>query len=134
MLAMHVANCGDFNDEKGRRISKRSFGERIAWTNNNRALIESIAADPIRTVEEWRKADSQFQFVAACMEMAQAWRDPNFKTRMPVAFDATSSGIQHYVLMMKDEVTARRSTLSTRGHLPWPNWLRSIRPLQAVAS
>ena len=106
MLAMHVANCGDFDDEKGRRISKRSFGERIAWTNNNRARIERIAADPIGTVREWEKADSPFLFVAACMEMAEAWRDPNFKTRMPVAFDATSSGIQHYTLMMKDEVTA----------------------------
>jgi Autographiviridae RNA polymerase len=112
MLAIHTANCGDFNDEEGRRISKRSFGERIAWVKNNRALIERIATDPVGTVDEWRGADSPFLFVASCMELAEAWRDPkNFKTRMPVAFDATCSGIQHYVLMMRDEVTAPKVNL-----------------------
>ena len=111
MLAIHAANCGDFDDGEGRRISKRPFEERIAWVNNKRALIERIAVDPIGTVDEWRGADSPFLFVASCIELVEAWRNPNFKTRLPCAYDATSSGIQHYVLMMRDEVTAPKVNL-----------------------
>jgi DNA-directed RNA polymerase, mitochondrial len=114
LLMMHAANCADFG-----RISKKPFGERVEWAWDNRALIKDIAADPIGAVKEWRdpnnkreKPDKHFSFVAACFELAEAWKDPdNFVTHLPVTFDATCSGIQHLVMMTGDEVVGRMVNL-----------------------
>ena len=106
MLMIHCANCGDFD-----RVSKKPWAARVQWVLDNRDLVERIAADPVKTVDEWRGADARFSFVAACMELAASWRDPNFKTRLPVNYDATASGIQHLCLLMRDEVTAAKVNL-----------------------
>jgi DNA-directed RNA polymerase len=111
LLAMHAAACADFQDADGRRISKRPFRERVAWANSNRELIKRIARDPINTVDEWRDADAPFSFVAACMELAEAWKNPAFETRLPVFFDATCSGVQHLAMMMVDEDAGARVNL-----------------------
>ena len=39
--------------------------ERIAWTLENKDLIERIAKDPIETIPEWEAADEPFSFLAA---------------------------------------------------------------------
>ena len=106
MLMIHCANCGDFDG-----VSKKPWGARVQWALDSRDLIERIAADPVKTVDEWRGAHARFSFVAACMELAASWRDPKFKTRLPVNFDATASGIQHLCLLMRDEVTAAKVNL-----------------------
>jgi Autographiviridae RNA polymerase len=111
LLMIHVANCADSKDAKGRRISKRPFGERVEWARSNRDLIERIARDPIATVKEWKDADAPFSFVAGCLELAEAWDNPKYETRLPVCFDATCSGVQHLAMMMADEDAGKKVNL-----------------------
>jgi DNA-directed RNA polymerase len=102
-LAVHVANCGDFD-----RISKRPFHERVAWVKANRQLIMSVAQDPTATVEWWRDADAPFSFVAGCIELAAAWEaGPSYITHLPVCFDGSCSGVQHLAMSMRDEDAGR---------------------------
>ena len=95
MLEIHCANCW------GR---KGTWDDRIAWIRNNRRLIEAISADARGTFNDWVKASDPFQFVAACLELAAAWADPNFETHLPIGFDGSCSGIQHLSLLVRDEV------------------------------
>ena len=70
---------------------------------DNRRLIEAIAADARGTFEDWIRASDPFQFVAACLELAAAWADPNFETHLPIGFDGSCTGIQHLSLLVRDE-------------------------------
>src|SRR5262249_39674093 len=83
--------------EKGTR------DKRLAWVAKNRELIRSVAADPIGTFEDWRKADDPFSFVAACMELSVVEESPGRTTRLPVLIDGSCNGIQHLALMTRDE-------------------------------
>jgi DNA-directed RNA polymerase, mitochondrial len=48
------------------------------------------------------KTDHPFAFLAACIELAAAWDvGPEYETRLPILFDASSSGLQHYCAMMR---------------------------------
>jgi DNA-directed RNA polymerase len=101
-LEVHCANC---NGENG--IDKRPWDERINWVARNRELIQKIADDPEGTFELWRGVDSPFCFVAACRELAAAWKDPeNFETHLPIGFDGSCNGLQHLALIARDPETA----------------------------
>jgi hypothetical protein len=105
ILQIHTANCEGSTD-------RESWGNRIKWADDNREMIQKIAADPIATYDLWRKADRRFSFVAACCELAGAWADPgNFITRLPVSFDASANGIQHLALLCRDTDAAKRVNL-----------------------
>lgn len=91
-LAVHVANCGDFDG-----ISKGTLDARFAWTIDNEELIQSIAREPYDTVDIWRRADKPFQFVAACIEYAGFLEHgESFVSHLPIALDGSNSGLQHY--------------------------------------
>lgn len=66
-------------------------------------MIEAIALRP-HSALHWTKADSPFQFLAACFALADFWFRPGEVCRLPVAMDATCSGIQHFSAMALDEV------------------------------
>jgi DNA-directed RNA polymerase len=93
-LSVHLANCGDFD-----KVSKKSFDARLDWVSNNELMILRIAKDPKGTVAEWKKADSPFMFVAACIDYA-AWvkggRKDSYVSHLAVALDGSNSGLQHY--------------------------------------
>lgn len=96
-LAIHLANCGDFNG-----VSKRSLEERFTWTIDNENLITSVANDPYATVETWSKADKPFQFVAACIEYAGFLEVGEcFVSHIPIALDGSNSGLQHYAASLR---------------------------------
>jgi Autographiviridae RNA polymerase len=98
-LKVHLANCGDFDG-----IGKRSFEEREQWCDDRPNVIRMIARFPRdRASREWlMKADNPFAFLAACIELVAAWdAGPEFETCLPVLFDASSSGLQHYCAMMR---------------------------------
>jgi DNA-dependent RNA polymerase len=104
-LEVHCANSHGATD-------KESFDERRKWVDNKRDKIREIAADPFGTFKNWRKADKPFAYVAACIELTQAWDNPNgFKTHLPVPFDGSNNGIQHLALIIRDEDAARRVNL-----------------------
>jgi DNA-directed RNA polymerase len=95
-LAVHLANCGDFN-----KISKQPFDARVQWVADNEEMIFQIARDPQAAVSLWKEADKPFSFVAACMEWYGYRMDPeSFKSHLAVALDGSNSGLQHYSCMM----------------------------------
>jgi len=101
-LEVHCANC---NGEDG--IDKKPLSERIDWVATNHSLIQNIANDPDGTFEKWRGVDSPFCFVAACRELAAAWKDPNnFETHLPIGFDGSCNGLQHLAYLARDPKTA----------------------------
>jgi Autographiviridae RNA polymerase len=100
-LKVHVANCGDFDG-----ISKKPFDERVQWCDERSYIIRMIARFPRdRRGQMWlEETDHPFAFLAACIELAAAWDvGPEYETRLPILFDASSSGLQHYCAMMRSK-------------------------------
>jgi DNA-directed RNA polymerase, mitochondrial len=91
--------------------SRDTFQERYDWTEERleqiRAVAASIVAGDYMAEFEWIKhAHDPCQFVAACMELTKALDcdDPaSFVTTLPITFDATCSGSQHYSLLGRNE-------------------------------
>jgi len=100
-LAVHLANCGDFD-----KVSKRPIKERYNWTRDNRHTIKEIAND-YRSNLLWLEADKPFQFLAACIEYA-AFMDsgPSYGSRCAIALDGSNSGLQHYSASLRAEQDA----------------------------
>ena len=91
-LAVHLANCGDFDG-----ISKGTLDARFAWTIDNEDTITAVASNPYDTVDLWRRADKPFQFVAACIEYAGFLEQGiTYISYLPIALDGSNSGLQHY--------------------------------------
>jgi DNA-directed RNA polymerase len=98
-LAVHLANCGDFQ-----KVSKQPFDTRVQWVADNEELIFDVARDPQGTFSRWKQADKPFSFVAACLAWYGYRMDPeNFLCHLPVAMDGSNSGLQHYSCMMRSE-------------------------------
>jgi DNA-directed RNA polymerase len=96
-LKVHVANCGDFD-----KMSKRPITERVAWTEANLALINTVAASPTAAAAWWTKADKPFLFLAACLELTAALASgPAYVTHLPVSWDGSCSGLQHLCAMTR---------------------------------
>lgn len=100
-LAIHLANCGDFD-----KISKRPLRERYNWVQDNSRLIKDIASD-YQTNLTWLDADKPFQFLQACFEWAgYLGQGPSYRSRCAVALDGTNSGLQHYSAALRAEQDA----------------------------
>ena len=89
-------------------LDKATMKERQEWVANNHQLITLIAEDPIGNLHEWETADEPWQFLAACIEYYrtcilcdQQW------TSLPVATDATCSGLQILAGLARDKSTAQ---------------------------
>jgi DNA-directed RNA polymerase len=86
--------------------SRGSIRERQAWTAKNKALIESVAEDPIGNVKVWSCADEPWRFLQLCFE----WRDVISMQRtdkfwkVPIEVDATASGLQLLSAMRRDPI------------------------------
>src|SRR5262249_7567336 len=99
-LEIHAANCyGD--------VDKKPWADRLRWAKQHTDLIERVTADPQGSFDHWRDADKQFAFVAACMELSRARKNPEgFETHLPIGFDGTCNGIQHLAMLSRDEEAA----------------------------
>ena len=89
-------------------LDKAPMQERIAWTLENHELIENVAKDPITYLHEWEVADEPWTFLAACDEYFHTviCCDRAF-THLPVAVDATCSGLQILAGLARDASTAK---------------------------
>ena len=89
-------------------LDKATMAERLAWTQDNITLISRIALDPIGNLSEWEVADEPWQFLAACDEYFHCVIacDRDF-TNLPVATDATCSGLQILAGLARDASTAK---------------------------
>ena len=105
MLEIYCANCAGQD--------KLLWDERLQWVRANRPLIEAIGNDPFGTQGEWQDQDHDdpFCFVAACRELVAARNDPNFVSCLPIFFDGTANGYQHFAGLVRDEDTAKKVNL-----------------------
>lgn len=96
---MHGANCWG--------LDKQSYEARLAWVEENRAMILRVAEDPWEH-RDWQDADSPWMFLAWAFDFAEWDADwQNHRSKIPVAQDATQSGIQILSMLLRDERGAR---------------------------
>ena len=89
---------------------------RIEWTDANLDKLCDIGRAVMRRDDPatlaWALPKDPYQFLAACCELAQAIdKGPEFITRLPLMFDASQSGLQHYCAMTRDEVGGQYTNL-----------------------
>lgn len=102
-LKIHGANCAG--------VDKVDFDKRKLWVEENEELILEIARNPLGQ-SEWMKMDSPFCFLAFCFEWAGVKEHgENWKSALPIAFDGSCSGIQHFSAMLRDERGGRAVNL-----------------------
>lgn len=102
-LAIHGANCAGFD--------KSSLSERAQWALDNTDMILSIAASPLDDTR-WCDQDAPFCFLAFCFEWAGYVAEGNdYVCSLPIAFDATCSGLQHFSAQLRDEIGGKAVNL-----------------------
>lgn len=104
-LAIHGANLA------GR--DKLPFAGRVAWIEEHEEQIKASAADPLGYTwwDEVAKNDYPMEFLSFCLEWTRlcAYKDEHgtaagFVTGLPIAFDGTCSGLQHFSGLLRDEI------------------------------
>lgn len=108
-LAFQGANCYG--------LDKKPFEERIAWVYENSEMIISIAENPLEDLR-WCSTDSPWEFLAFCFE----WDDylktgESYVSHLPIAFDGSCSGLQHFSAMLRDEVGGEAVNLVPDDHV-----------------
>lgn len=90
-------------------LDKATMEERQAWAQSKEALtiIKRIATDPIGNISDWESTDEPFLFLAAAEELyALTIACTRHTTHLPVAVDATCSGLQVLAGLSHDGSTA----------------------------
>lgn len=96
-LAVHLANLWG--------VDKVSFEDRVQWVHDNEDRILSSALDPYESDAFWLDADKPFQALAACFEwLGYKMHGDAWVSHMPIAMDGSCSGLQHFSMMLRDEV------------------------------
>ena len=89
-------------------LDKATMDERHKWVKANEKLISCVATDPLGNLCEWEGASEPWQFLAACEEYFACVIDCSRSwTSLPVAIDATCSGLQILSGLAKDHSTAQ---------------------------
>lgn len=102
-LAFHGANCFG--------LDKQPLKDRFAWATSNEALIRKIAENPLENLE-WTETDSPWEFLAWCFEwVGYLEQGESFVSCIPIAFDGSCSGLQHYSAMLRDPVGGKAVNL-----------------------
>lgn len=87
---------------------KAPMAERLSWVAENEDLITRIAKDPIANLSEWEGADEPWTFLAACDEYYHCVINcDRHYTNLPIAVDATCSGLQILAGLARDASTAK---------------------------
>lgn len=107
-LKVHGANCAG--------IDKVTFEERIKWVEDNHDNIMATAKEPMDSIEWWGKLDSPFCFLAFCFEYAGVMHHGlSYSCSLPIAFDGSCSGIQHFSAMLRDHIGGHAVNLTPSG-------------------
>ena len=96
-------------------LDKATMEERQEWAQSTEALriIEAIATDPIENVKLWDEVDEPFLFLAAAEEYyALVIAKTRKLTSLPIAVDATCSGLQVLAGLSHDASTAELVNVS----------------------
>ena len=89
-------------------LDKETLNDRLSWTYRSEHEIELIATDPIANLPLWEGVEEPWQFLAACDEMYHCViKRDRISTGLPIAIDATCSGLQILAGLAKDKSTAQ---------------------------
>jgi len=89
-------------------LDKATMQERLDWVVRNIPLIIRVAENPIDNIGDWEAADEPWQFLAACEEYYNVCiHKTRTTTGLPVATDATCSGLQILAGLARDKSTAQ---------------------------
>jgi hypothetical protein len=106
----------------GLKSDKISLAQRTQWADENLGKFLNYANNP-GEFTGWMDADSPWQFLAACIELAlvEQWKAlgnnaEDFISHLVVYIDGTCNGSQHLAAMTRDENTAAHVNL--RADLP----------------
>lgn len=111
-LKIHGANLSG-ND-------KISFAERQRWVDDNTTNIVNSAKDPLdyQWWYEVSQGDYPMEFLAFCFEykklleyIEEHGEAKGFVSNLPLAFDGTCSGLQHFSALLRDEVGGKAVNL-----------------------
>ena len=112
-LLVHTANC--FGEDK------LTIDGRFDYANEKLDSWIEIAKDPVNN-KLWQQADDPFNFLAAITEIKNAYTNPGgvyeYESGLPVAWDATCSGLQVLSALSRDEKSGALCNLTetdTRG-------------------
>jgi DNA-directed RNA polymerase len=108
-LKAHVARSAD--GWRGERTKHLNLAGRAAWTEANLVHLYEVADAVERCAPIDGLPDDPIQFLAACLELKQANDNPEYITRLPIAFDGTCSGLQHLSALTKCEDEGRLANL-----------------------
>ena len=95
-------------------VDKVSLADRVQWVYDNETMILACADSPLDNLE-WSKMDKPFSFLAFCFEWAKfcaSGKSQEFIGHLPVAFDGTCSGLQHFSAMLRDSEGGRAVNLT----------------------
>ena len=125
---LKIACATAFNEWK--EVSRWKFADRLKWTEDNLDRICEAGRRPLEH-EAWLKdAGDPIQCVALFRELANAQDvGPSYVSTVPIGFDATCSGLQHYALLARDLQMARRTNLVPSDD-PQDIYDRILRPVQ----
>ena len=89
-------------------LDKATMDDRLAWVTKreNILLIIRVATDPLNNIGDWEVAEEPWQFLAACHEYHSVVMLGKNTTGIPVATDATCSGLQILAGLARDKSTA----------------------------
>jgi DNA-directed RNA polymerase len=88
-------------------LDKATMDARLQWATDNQPLISRVALNPLDNRADWEAAAEPWQFLAACEEYhACLIAKTRTTTGLPVAVDATCSGLQILAGLARDKSTA----------------------------
>lgn len=109
-LKVHGANCAG--------VDKVTFEERIKWVEDNHDNIMAAAKSPMDSIDWWGQLDSPFCFLAFCFEYAGVMHHGlSYSCSLPIAFDGSCSGIQHFSAMLRDHIGGHAVNLTPSGEV-----------------
>ena len=94
---------------------KLPHAERLAWVEEHEAEILAAGADfkDPAAFAFWSKTSDPFQFLAACHELYCAMEHgEGYMSGLPVALDATQSGVQHYAASLLHQEDGQKVNLT----------------------
>jgi DNA-directed RNA polymerase len=81
---------------------KLPLQERVNWVEDNQDMLIEVAQNP-KSDLRWLKADEPFMALRGALEwLGLCEQGTGYVSHMPVHFDATCSGLQHFSALLKD--------------------------------
>lgn len=82
---------------------KLPLADRVKWVEDNEEMLQEVAHDPLTDLR-WTKADEPFMALRGALEWAGLCAyGTGYVSHMPVHFDATCSGLQHFSALLRDD-------------------------------